>query len=56
MVDNEEHAAIVETIASDVLPKLVELLQEILPEYRKRTIDAAMILVDSSDNGGCSGG
>lgn len=48
----EEHAVIVETIASDILPKLVEILQDIQPEYRQRTIDAAMILVkDQPDNG-----
>lgn len=44
-MNHEEHAAIIETIASDVLPKLVEILQEILPEYRERTVAAAMTLV-----------
>jgi hypothetical protein len=53
MTDEERsiHAETVQLIAADILPKLVDLLQDIQPEYRQRTIDAAMILVRDTDNG-----
>lgn len=47
-MDKPEEASAIETIAHEVLPKIVYLLQEVAPEYRQRTMQAAMILVGES--------
>lgn len=43
--DTSAEAEALELIASDLLPKLVELLQDIEPRYRQRTINAALVLL-----------
>lgn len=54
--ERSEHMVVVLTIANEQLPKLIELLRDIQPEYRQRAIDAAMILLGHAPDGGPVGG
>lgn len=43
--DASTEAEILQLIAEEVLPKLVDLLQDLEPRYRQRTINAALALL-----------
>lgn len=43
--DASDEIEALQLIADDVLPKLVELLQSLEPQYRQRTINAALALL-----------
>ena len=42
--DAEEAAAIIATVAGEILPRLVEVLQDCEPPYRMRMVRAALAL------------